>query len=99
MRWFEFFSCNKCFLSIFLTLYALLSSLSYFFQNEGEVAWASPGTFTVHNFPCSEDGKNCVSKKPAVETQVYVDPALDIIGTKRRLATIKQQNDLKSLRA
>ena len=44
---------------------------------EGEVAWATPGTFTVHNFPCSEDGKNCVIDKPAVETVQYQDPSRD----------------------
>ena len=22
-------------------------------------AWAQPGTFTSHNFPCFEDGRNC----------------------------------------
>ena len=33
------------------------------------VAWATPGKFTVHNYPCYEDGSNCV------ETQVYEDPS------------------------
>ena len=42
---------------------------------EGEVAWATPGSFTLHNFPCSEDGKNCVVGKPAVETYTYQDPS------------------------
>lgn len=36
---------------------------------ELEVAWATPGKFTVHNYPCYEDGSNCV------ETQVYDDPS------------------------
>lgn len=66
---------------------------------EGEVAWATPGTFTVHNFPCSEDGKNCIAKKPTVETQTYVDPGYDIISTKRRLASFTRQQDVKTLRA
>lgn len=45
---------------------------------EGEVAWATPGAFTIHNFPCHEDGKNCdFSNKPSVATQHYVDPSQD----------------------
>lgn len=27
---------------------------------EGPVAWATPGPFTVMNYPCNEDGSNCV---------------------------------------
>ena len=45
---------------------------------EGEVAWATPGSFTVHNFPCHEDGKNCNfhhDDGPSVSTQYYVDPS------------------------
>ena len=46
---------------------------------EGEVAWATPGSFTVNNFPCSEDGKNCNSKH-------YNDPSDDIEAVQMRLA-------------
>jgi hypothetical protein len=68
---------------------------------EGEVAWATPGSFTVHNFPCSEDGKNCVAKQPAVGTHTYVDPSQDIMGTKRQLMNIMKEEleEQKSLRA
>ena len=52
---------------------------------KGEVAWAVPGKFTVHNFPCSEDGKNCVVHKKAVETQYYEDPSKNIEAVHRRL--------------
>lgn len=52
---------------------------------EGEVAWVTPGAFTVHNFPCSEDGKNCVIKK-AVGTQHFEDPSKDVEALKRRLS-------------
>jgi hypothetical protein len=38
---------------------------------EGEIAWATPGQFTVNNFPCSEDGKNC-------NTHIYEDPSSDV---------------------
>lgn len=46
---------------------------------EGEIAWATPGSYTVHNFPCSEDGKNCNDgnkRAPAVTTQYYQDPSI-----------------------
>ena len=36
---------------------------------ESGISWATPGNFTVTNFPCFENGKNC---GPA--TQRYVDP-------------------------
>jgi hypothetical protein len=51
---------------------------------EGEVAWATPGTFTVHNFPCSEDGKNCVIRD-AVTTEHYQDPSKDVLKVQQRL--------------
>mmetsp|Transcript_14569 Transcript_14569/g.33659 ORF Transcript_14569/g.33659 Transcript_14569/m.33659 type:complete len:205 (-) Transcript_14569:75-689(-) len=49
---------------------------------EGEVAWATPGSFTVKNFPCNEDGRNCVIKH---QSQTYVDPSEDIPAVQRRL--------------
>jgi len=57
---------------------------------EGEVAWVIPGSFTVHNFPCDEDGKNCIikdvdSSRATVSTQVYKDPALNIAAVQQRL--------------
>ena len=45
----------------------------------------APGQFTVHNFPCSEDGKNCNFHKKAVETQKYEDPSKNIDAVQRRL--------------
>jgi cathepsin X len=36
---------------------------------ESSMAWATPGNFTVANFPCFENGKNC-----GPSTQHYVDP-------------------------
>ena len=47
---------------------------------EGEVAWVTPGSYTVNNFPCYEDGKNCVNHEE------YVDPSLNVASVKRRLA-------------
>merc|ERR1712232_31412 len=52
---------------------------------EGEIAWATPGTFTVNNFPCAEDGKNC----HADGVQYYVDPSEDIEAIQRRLKAEK----------
>lgn len=42
---------------------------------EGEIAWVTPGAFTVHNFPCAENGDNCVADQPGRMTQFYQDPA------------------------
>jgi len=50
---------------------------------EGEIAWATPGVYTVHNYPCSEDGKNCRGK---TGSQTYVDPSSDVEAIQRRLA-------------
>jgi hypothetical protein len=57
---------------------------------EGEVAWATPGAFTIHNFPCSEDGKNCNEhkKQPAVGTHFFQDPSTNVqavLDQRRRL--------------
>jgi hypothetical protein len=49
---------------------------------EGEIAWATPGTFTVHNFACYEDGKNC---RDAVATEHYQDPSKDVLKVQQRL--------------
>jgi hypothetical protein len=54
---------------------------------EGEVAWATPGVFTVHNFPCSEDGKNCVIRD-AVTTEHYQDPSKDTLKVEQRLGVL-----------
>lgn len=57
---------------------------------EGEVAWATPGAFTVHNFPCHEDGKNCdFHKGPSIQTQHYVDPSQDQTQVMERLNLYK----------
>ena len=44
---------------------------------EGEVAWVTPGAFTVHNFPCAENGDNCIVHENGMVTQFYQDPAYD----------------------
>lgn len=58
---------------------------------EGEVAWATPGAFTIHNFPCAEDGKNCNGKKKVMQTQHYVDPSKDMDSLFARVALDKEQ--------
>lgn len=57
---------------------------------ELEVAWATPGEFTVHNFPCYEDGGNCV------DTQVYEDPSANVEKLQARLLQDKKKSLLKS---
>lgn len=57
---------------------------------EGEVAWVTPGSFTVHNFPCNEDGGNCVVDKPGQVTQFYRDPAHDVEAVHARLRQHKE---------
>jgi hypothetical protein len=52
---------------------------------EMEVAWANPGTFTVNNFACYEDGSNCV------KSAEYQDPSVNLESLKRRLAADKKQ--------
>eukprot|EP00591_Stephanopyxis_turris_P007376 CAMPEP_0195507802 /NCGR_PEP_ID=MMETSP0794_2-20130614/1171_1 /TAXON_ID=515487 /ORGANISM="Stephanopyxis turris, Strain CCMP 815" /LENGTH=332 /DNA_ID=CAMNT_0040634597 /DNA_START=74 /DNA_END=1072 /DNA_ORIENTATION=+ len=47
---------------------------------ESEVSWATPGSYTVKNTPCDENGANCVS-----DTQFYSDPSKDIDVVKTRL--------------
>lgn len=39
------------------------------------MAWATPGSWTVKNWPCDEDGKNCGPTEGGVDTQYYVDPS------------------------
>lgn len=56
---------------------------------EGEVAWVTPKSFTVHNFPCAENGDNCVIDKPGVMTQFYQDPFNKVAAVHARLKTHK----------
>ena len=60
---------------------------------EGEVAWATPGTFTVHNFPCHEDGKNCDFHGPSVTSQQYVDPSADKAALEEHLSIVRASNN------
>jgi hypothetical protein len=65
---------------------------------EMEVAWATPGEFTVHNFPCYEDGGNCVDKPG---TQVYEDPSKNVEMVQEGLMQRRQkdhQSEKKSIR-
>lgn len=51
---------------------------------ETDVAWATPGTFTVENVPCSEDGSYCGGEVNSLHgggsmrfvSQEYVDPSV-----------------------
>lgn len=47
---------------------------------EHKIVWATPGQFTVNNFPCNANGKNC---GPAA--QRYVDPSRNLKAWKELL--------------
>jgi hypothetical protein len=51
---------------------------------EGEVAWATPGTWTEVNVPCYEDGSNCV-KNGTLTTVFYNDPSNNVQSIQRNL--------------
>ena len=72
---------------------------------EANVAWVTPGTFTVENVPCSEDGQICGGQaqthgEKTVRTfhgQTYVDPSVKFIAQKvaaanAKLATARTHN-------
>jgi hypothetical protein len=59
---------------------------------EMEVAWATPGAFTVHNYPCYEDGANCA------KTQYYEDPSKDVEKVRARLLHDKRMDEEAKLR-
>lgn len=48
---------------------------------ESEVAWVTPGSFTVNNFPCGEDGTGCRGN-----SITFVDPSTNTESMQRRLA-------------
>ena len=56
---------------------------------EGEIAWATPGSFTVNNFPCYEDGKNCINY------ETYVDPSENLAAIQRRLTKDKPRRSIR----
>ena len=37
---------------------------------EGHIAWATPGSFSTHNFPCNVDGSNCDDDDAADTSEV-----------------------------
>jgi hypothetical protein len=58
---------------------------------EMEAAWATPGAFTVHNFPCYEDGGNCV------KTHYVEDPSKNVAKVHARLAQDKKKYSRRRL--
>jgi hypothetical protein len=43
---------------------------------EEEIVWATPGQFTVMNYPCNEDGSDCgTDNGSGSRTQFYIDPS------------------------
>lgn len=55
---------------------------------ESEIGWATPGDFTVDNFPCGEDGTDC-NNGNNYRAQVYVDPSENVAAVQRRLEAHK----------
>ena len=41
---------------------------------ETKIAWATPGSFTIHNVPCFPDGSNC--KRGNAHEMKYLDPSI-----------------------
>ncbi len=58
---------------------------------EGEVAWATPGTWTEDNFPCGEDGTSCNGKSNLNGhtfengAVIYNDPSNNVEAVQKRL--------------
>jgi len=73
---------------------------------EGEVAWATPGSWTETNFPCAEDGANCnsgngVAMKVQDGAMFYMDPSNDVQSVQRRLradgdSTVDSKKNLRA---
>jgi hypothetical protein len=53
---------------------------------EEEIVWATPGQFTVMNYPCNEDGSDCGLTSTS---QLYNDPSSSVELIKRRLEVNK----------
>jgi cathepsin X len=50
---------------------------------ESSIAWATPGTWTIQNKACYENGENCKEKHLTYET--YEDPSKNLDGINQRL--------------
>lgn len=70
---------------------------------EDHVAWVTPGTFTVENVACSEDGKICGHEVqnhggkdvPVVRkflSQSYVDPSVEFLAAKEVKSSLRVKN-------
>ena len=46
---------------------------------ENHIAWATPGRYSISNFPCAEDGKRC-NDNYGFDTIHYVDPSRNVLG-------------------
>jgi len=52
---------------------------------ESDVVWATPGSFTLRNYPCGESGTFC-----SAESHLFVDPANNIASVERRLEEVRR---------
>jgi hypothetical protein len=55
---------------------------------ESKIIWATPGSYSIANYPCFEDGSNCKT----ATSQKYVDPYLDQMSIQRRIERSKMRN-------
>lgn len=53
---------------------------------EQKIAWATPGSYSIENTKCREDGKNCNDGERFVARH-YVDPSRNVAAVQRRLTT------------
>jgi hypothetical protein len=60
---------------------------------EANVAWVTPGAYTVENVPCSEDGQICGGQAQThgrtFYGESYVDPSVKFIAQKVAAANAK----------
>lgn len=56
---------------------------------ESHVAWATPGQYTVSNYPCDEGGENC---RPTA-TWYCTDPSQQVAQVQRRLRALKSRRE------
>jgi cathepsin X len=61
---------------------------------EGQVVWATPGSWTVKNTACFESGANCRASGGGSDgmwlSESYVDPSVNIETVQRRLQSDKK---------
>jgi hypothetical protein len=69
-----FYEMGCCAMVLFFACYNVgLNRLQNSLGIESQVAWATPGSFTIQNVPCNEDASNC--KDSSLLAHIYEDPS------------------------